>query len=80
LSWRIEFDAAAAKEFKALDRTVQERIRRFLRDRLLVAGWRVLPGNARSAEAAGVAWFQKNRWACGKATTVLGVREAVTRQ
>jgi mRNA interferase RelE/StbE len=35
LKWRIEFDPAAAKEFKKLDRVVQVRIPRFLRDRLL---------------------------------------------
>lgn len=35
MKWRIEFDSAAAKEFKKLDRGVQIRIQRFLRDRLL---------------------------------------------
>ena len=32
--WRIEFDAAAAKELTSLDKTVARRINVFLRDRL----------------------------------------------
>jgi len=35
LAWRIEFDEPAKKEFERLDRQVQIRIRRFLRERIL---------------------------------------------
>jgi len=35
LTWRIEFAAEAFKEFACLDRQVQERIRRYLRERLV---------------------------------------------
>jgi mRNA interferase RelE/StbE len=34
LAWSIEFVAEAKKEFAHLDRQVQERIRRFLRERI----------------------------------------------
>ena len=34
MGWRIEFDAGALKDLRALDRQVARRITRFLRDRL----------------------------------------------
>jgi len=34
LSWRIEFDARAAKELRALDRPTRRRILEFLRERV----------------------------------------------
>jgi mRNA interferase RelE/StbE len=34
LAWTIEFDASAAKTFRRLERPVQQRIVRFLRDRI----------------------------------------------
>jgi len=34
LAWTIEFDASAAKELKGLDRSIQKRIIRFLRERI----------------------------------------------
>jgi len=37
LAWRIEFEAEAKKEFAHLDRQVQERIRRFLRERIAIS-------------------------------------------
>ena len=35
LAWTIEFDASAAKQLKRLDRAVQQRIIRFLRERIV---------------------------------------------
>lgn len=37
MAWRIEFEAEAKKEFCHLDRHVQERIRRFLRERIAMS-------------------------------------------
>ncbi|MDQ7833685.1 MAG: type II toxin-antitoxin system RelE/ParE family toxin [Desulfovibrionaceae bacterium] len=37
MAWRIEFEAEAKKEFANLDRQVQERIRKFLRERIAVS-------------------------------------------
>ncbi len=34
MAWAIEFDASAAKELKRLDRPIQQRIIRFLRERI----------------------------------------------
>lgn len=34
MAWRIEFEAAAKKEFSRLDRQVQIQIQRYLRDRI----------------------------------------------
>lgn len=37
MAWRIEFETEAKKEFALLDRQVQERIRRFLRERIAIS-------------------------------------------
>lgn len=36
MAWRIEFKAEAKKEFAHLERQVQERIRRFLREHIAI--------------------------------------------
>ena len=37
MAWRIEFDAGALRDLRALDRPVAQRIVRYLRERLAVA-------------------------------------------
>ena len=54
MNWKVEFDAAAAKEFKKLDRTVQQRIRRYLRERLMVADDPRQYGKAMRGDKAGL--------------------------
>lgn len=54
MSWKIEFDAAAAKEFRKLNRTVQQRIQRYLRERIMVAADPRQYGKAMRGEKAGL--------------------------
>jgi len=35
LAWRVEFQRSAAKQLRALDRTVQQRVLTYFRDRVL---------------------------------------------
>ncbi|MFH1744165.1 MAG: hypothetical protein ABIH23_34620 [bacterium] len=37
MAWKIEFDEQAAREFRKLDRAVQRRIQRYLRQRIMPA-------------------------------------------
>lgn len=54
MSWRVEFDAAAAKEFRRLDRVVQRRIQRYLRERVVVADDPRRLGRAMRGDEAGL--------------------------
>ncbi|MSO92008.1 MAG: type II toxin-antitoxin system RelE/ParE family toxin [Rhodospirillales bacterium] len=38
MAWKIEFVRSAAKEFEALDRTVQQRIHNYMRERVAANG------------------------------------------
>lgn len=54
MAWRIEFDAEAADEFRRLDHVVQQRVRRYLRDRIAAADDPQLFGKPLRGELAGV--------------------------
>ena len=56
MAWRIELDARAAKELTALDRPVQARIVRFLRER--IAGGEDLPRLGRALKGQSVSLWR----------------------
>ena len=58
MNWKVEFDAAVGKEFRKLDRTVQQRIQRYLRERVVVADdprqcGKAMRGTRRGCDATG---------------------------
>jgi mRNA interferase RelE/StbE len=56
LAWRIEFDPAAAKELRKLDRPVQQRLLGFLRLRVAPLGDPRTIGEALAGERLGAFW------------------------
>lgn len=56
MAWRIEFDAAAAKELKALDPPIQRRLLGFLRTRVAPLGDPRLLGEPLRGEQLGAYW------------------------
>jgi mRNA interferase RelE/StbE len=56
LAWRIEFDPAAAKELRKLDRPVQQRLLGFLRLRVAPLEDPRTIGEALSGERLGAFW------------------------
>ena len=74
MAWSIDFDIEAAEEFKNLDRSVQRRIQRYIRDRISPAEDPRAFGGPLRGDKAGL-W----RFRVGNYRMIRSIEEAASR-